>query len=255
MDSQEPPRAQRSRKRLTLTVVGVGLAVLVALGAVGYFVWFGGSAPPEVSLSDAVADTESTTTGGAPTPAGSSTAEGTWTVDPSLTAADGSPSFAGFRVEEELGQGIGHATAVGRTEDVTGTVVISGSTVESAEFTADLTTITSDRPRRDDKIQEALETGTHPEAEFVLTAPIELGTVPTEGESVSAEAKGELTVHGVTRDVTVDIEAELNDGVLAIVGTTDVVFADYDVAVPSSMIVISVEDHGVVELQMFLARQ
>jgi hypothetical protein len=38
------------------------------------------------------------------------------------------------------------------------------------------------------------------------------------------------------------------------VGTLDIVFADFGIEVPSGTIVISVEDHGVVEIQVFLTR-
>lgn len=35
-----------------------------------------------------------------------------------------------------------------------------------------------------------------------------------------------------------------------VVGSSDVVFADYGVDTPSSMIVMSTEDHGTIELQL-----
>ncbi|MCY3632325.1 MAG: hypothetical protein OXH29_06600 [bacterium] len=38
------------------------------------------------------------------------------------------------------------------------------------------------------------------------------------------------------------------------VGATEVVFADYDVSVPEVPIVLSAEDHGTVELQLFFTR-
>jgi hypothetical protein len=41
---------------------------------------------------------------------------------------------------------------------------------------------------------------------------------------------------------------------VTVVGTFDIVFADYGVEVPSAPIVLSVEDHGVVEIQLFLTR-
>lgn len=240
------------RRRRRLLVGGFTLATVALVGCAALWFLFGGEEPAEVSLEDAVGSSDSETTsmrGGDATDA-----TGTWNVDPSATAADGSVSFAGFRVEEELGQGIGHTTAVGRTETVAGSIVISGTTVESAEFTVGLTDIESDRPRRDERIQEALETGSHPEATFVLTEPIDLGTAPAEGESVSVEAVGDLTIHGVTKPVTFDLEAQLSGGVLVVVGSSDVVFADYGVETPSSMIVVSIEDHGSIEVQLPMRR-
>ena len=49
-----------------------------------------------------------------------------------------------------------------------------------------------------------------PTATFVLTEPIELGAVPADGEEVTATATGDLTLHGVTREVTIDLVARLD---------------------------------------------
>jgi hypothetical protein len=38
------------------------------------------------------------------------------------------------------------------------------------------------------------------------------------------------------------------------VGSTGVVFADFGVATPTSRAVISVEDHGIMEFQLFFTR-
>ena len=83
----------------------------------------------------------------------------------------------GYRAEEILfGQS---AEGAGRTEDLTGTMTIGGTTVESAEFTADLTTLKSDSENRDGQVQDRiLETSQFPEATFALTEPIDLATVP-----------------------------------------------------------------------------
>jgi len=66
-----------------------------------------------------------------------STAEldGTWAVDAEtgeFTLDDATGSFAGFRVDEELAR-IGAFTAVGRTGDVSGTLVIAEESVTSVD--------------------------------------------------------------------------------------------------------------------------
>jgi MinD superfamily P-loop ATPase len=63
-----------------------------------------------------------------------------------------------------------------------------------------------------------------------------------------------LTVHGVTNTVQIPLEAQLVNDVIVVVGSTDIVFADYDVEAPSAVIVLSVEDQGTVELQLFFTR-
>ncbi|MDQ3469796.1 MAG: YceI family protein [Actinomycetota bacterium] len=42
-----------------------------------------------------------------------------------------------------------------------------------------------------------------PGATFTLTAPIKFGAVPATAQPVTASATGDLTLHGVTRSVTI----------------------------------------------------
>jgi hypothetical protein len=42
------------------------------------------------------------------------------------------------------------------------------------------------------------------------------------------------------------------NGTVVVVGSTDIVFADYGVSVPRSAVVLSVDKHGVVEFQLLL---
>ncbi len=143
---------------------------------------------------------------------------------------------------------------MGRTPIVSGTFELDGSTLVAAEITADLSKIRTDRSRRDSKAKQALDTDNHPEATFTLAGPIDLGDLSGEGAEVEVSAPGTLTIKGVTNDVEVELAALLVSEIVTVVGTFDIVFADYGVEVPSAPIVLSVEDHGVVEIQLFLTR-
>ena len=60
-------------------------------------------------------------------------------------------SIVGYRIKETLfGQ---NATAVGRTNDITGSLVIDGTTVKCASFTVDMTKVSSDKSQRDNQFQ------------------------------------------------------------------------------------------------------
>ena len=247
----------------------VALVVLVGLGISWYL---GRDAPAEVTLEAAVSSVDEDPPGGAATGSASSgtstepastgaesvesPVEGTWTVDAESGGFDyesATGTFVGFRITEELSS-IGSTEAVGRTGDVTGSTTIEGTTLTAATFEADATTITTNETRRDDKVQEALETATFPTASFVLTEPVDLGEGAADGEAVNVTAAGELTLHGVSRPVQVALDAQLVDQTVVVVGSLDIVFADYGVEVPSSPIVVSVEDHGTVELQLLLTQ-
>ncbi len=116
-------------------------------------------------------------------------------------------SLAGYRVREVL-FGQSH-TAVGRTSQVTGGMVISGTQVTAADFTVDMGSIRSDQGSRDAQFRGfIMETADYPHASFRLTSPIQLGTIPPVGQRVSAPAAGDLTLRGVRRSVTFTVTAE-----------------------------------------------
>lgn len=180
---------------------------------------------------------------------------GAWTVDTTIGDIDfeqATGSFAGFRVDEELT--IGEVTAVGRTGEVSGFIQIGAGGLEAAEITVDMSTIESDRPLRDGRTRQALGTDQFPTATFVLTEPVALPADAADGAAFSLEAAGELTVKGVTNPAVFALDAQLVDDVIVVVGSTEVTFADYGVQAPSAPIVVSVEDHGIIEFQLLFTR-
>ena len=75
-------------------------------------------------------------------------------------------------------------------------------------MSADLATLQSDQSMRDGQLaRQGIQTDQFPTATFVLTEPIELGTLPAEGEEVTATAVGDLTLHGVTQSVSIPLGA------------------------------------------------
>ena len=177
---------------------------------------------------------------------------GIWTVDPDIGLfQDFTSTWVGYRIDEELGNGIGATTAVGRTPLVAATVVLAENVVVSVEVVADLRGLKSDRAWRDDKVLKALHVNQYPEARFVLGSPIPLVAGTTASEIT---VSGVLTVNGVAVDVETRLEATLVGDVLAVVGSLPVVLSDHGVEAPSAPIVVSVADSGVVEFQIFMTR-
>jgi polyisoprenoid-binding protein YceI len=223
------------------------VAVLVVAGGGLWYLFFRPAGPAPVSLGSSA---PSQAAG-----AGAGGIAGSWTVDPSVGSfSDFSGSFVGYRVKETLAS-IGATEAVGRTPGVTGSVAVDGTTITAAEITADLSGLKSDDDRRDGQLRrQALETGQFPTASFKLTAPVDLGSVPAEGATVDVTATGDLTLHGVTKSVQVPLQARLQGGVVTIAASLPITFADFSITPPSSMMVLSVEDHGVMELQLQLTK-
>jgi len=150
--------------------------------------------------------------------------DGTWKVS--------SGSTAGYRIKETLfGQS---NTAVGRTNAVTGSITIAGTTVTDGSFSVDLTQVSSDRSQRDGQFQgRIMDTASFPTATFKLTQPIQLSTLPANGVQVTAKATGDLAMHGVTKSVTFTVTAQRNGSTIQVQGAIPIVFADYSISNPS----------------------
>jgi polyisoprenoid-binding protein YceI len=222
----------------------IGLGVVILLPVVGTFLYLNvlRDDPPErLSLDDVPAQADGTTT-----TAGDSSADlaGPWSV--------GDGSVVGYRVSEQLfGQS---AEAVGRSESVAGSLTIDGTTVTDATFEVDMATFESGESQRDGQFRNRImEVDEFPTATFVLTEPIELGSLPADGEVVTASATGDLTLHGVTREVAIDLTSELTGATFAVSGSTTITFTDYGIDDPSGG-PASVGEEGELEVLLAFAR-
>ena len=224
-----------------LIVAGIAVIVVVAAAAAygGWYLFLRPAGPAGVSLAGL-------TLPASPAPG---SLDGTWTVNTSIgTGADS--SFVGYRVQEQLAS-IGANTAVGRTSGVSGTFTLQGASVTAASVTADLTGLTSDSAGRDGQLsRQGLQTATYPTATFVLGQPVDLGSLPPDGQVVTATATGQLTLHGQTRTVQVPLQVKRSGGVIAIAGSLPITFADYGIQPPTSFAVLSVAGNGTMELQL-----
>lgn len=243
--------SRSSGPRRFLAVVILAAVLAISAGVLYLFV----RATPSAVGLDGEQPTASTRPSSGGTGGAADELSGTWTVDASVGSfEDYSSSFVGYRVQEELA-GIGAATAVGRTPDVTGTLVVDEASITSVTVEANLTTLKSDNDLRDGQLaRQGLETSTYPTASFVLIEPIQLDQLPGEGEALSATASGELTIHGVTRTVQIPVDAERNGSVVTVVGSIEIVFSDYGMTSPQSMAVLSVDDSGIMEFQLHFTK-
>jgi polyisoprenoid-binding protein YceI len=206
-------------------VIGAVVVIVAAGVAAGAFYIFGGSSPPPPKLPTASSVASSQTAG---SPAG------TWRVVPAPS------TYVGYRVQELFAGETIHKDAVGRTGGV--------------QITANLAGLRSDRGPRDTYLHtHALETDTIPNATFALSAPNPLPTTPKVGTELQVPVTGTLTVHNVTRDITVTLTARWDGPTVDVVGTVPIKFADYGIEKPKTA-VVETEDHGSLELSLHFAR-
>ncbi len=197
----------------------------------------GGGTEVATDVTDAAA-TDATAADGTDSGSGEATgAEGTWSAT--------GESILRYRVTESIN---GFDTeGVGESNSITGALTIAGTSVTAADFTVDMATFTSDESRRDGQFEgRIMAVDEFPTATFVLTSPIELGSIPAEGEQITASATGDLTLRGTTQSVTFDVTAQLENGKIGVLGNIPVLFSDYGIPNPS-FATISTEDNGSLE--------
>ena len=276
MEDAEPKSWTRFIK---WAVLGVVVLVALVYGAIFIYANVINDSPDELDTDDLSAAIEATTstvptdTSAAPTTAVAETpAETTAPAATTATTAAPSPettessgelsydgewvptqeSEFGYRVDEVLA-GV-NVTAVGRSNEIAGAMTITGTQVTDLAVEVEVASITSDDSRRDGQFAgRIMETDQFPTATFVLTAPIELGSVPAVGEQITTTATGDLTLHGVTRNVTFDVTAEGNSERIGVLGNIPILFSDYDIDDPSFG-VVSTEDNGLLEFVLVFER-
>ncbi len=248
------------------------LAVLGVLGGYGYILFVKDDAPQAFDSGDLADALGATTTVEAIEPAATSPSSeaSTATTDaPAVATSAPSPatdgvdgvdgvwnitdeSELGYRVSEVLG-GI-DTEGAGRTNQVTGTLTLDGTQATAAEFTVQMATVTSDSTRRDGQFRNRImSTDEFPTSTFVLTSPIDFGTVPVEGEQITATATGDLTLRGVTRSVTFEVTAQWNGDRIGVLGSIPVLFSDYEIPDPSNGIA-TVKDNGLLEFVLVFTK-
>jgi hypothetical protein len=125
--------------------------------------------------------------------------DGVWNVGPG--------SIVGWRVQQViLGQ---QSPLVGRTNKVWGSLTVAGGLVTQGSFTADMASLTSSLSQTTRRT--VFDMSTYPTVRLVLTDPIALGPVPTDGTVERFPAVGNLTLHGVSHVVPFSAAAERSD--------------------------------------------
>lgn len=226
-----------SRTKILLAL----LVIAGLLGAVAVAFWVSRDSPEAIDITQAL-DTIETNED----EKGEFVLDGTWTVGTTKE------SFAGVRIDEEL-RGIGAITAVLRTPDVSGEATIIDGILTALSIAVDLTTLSSDDPRRDRNVTTALDLTGFPVATFTLDGTFDVASL-TDGAQVTLDAPGTLMINGVSQLVVATVTIDTSVAFIVAVAQIPVVFADFGVALPSAPIVLSLADNGLIETQLLFRR-
>ena len=234
------PTSRRGR-----VLAGLAAAAVVLAGgfAAVYVLFFTPDSKPRLTL------------GTAPSGSASSQAPASGTLAGRWVVASG--SVAGYRVREQLGFLPAPDDAVGRTSAITGGFAVdgaaSGSTfsVRDVSLTADLTKLQSDDGRRDRRLAGiGLQTAQFPTASFAASGPIAIPPSAVSGATETVPATGQLTIHGVTKAVTIPLQVRRDAGQIDIAGSLRFPFSQFGMTAPSVGGFVTVQSDPTLEFRV-----
>ncbi len=148
--------------------------------------------------------------------------------------------------ETFLNQNNRYAIAVGRTQQVNGEVRFDQANPRNSSvgtLTIDISTFTSDSPRRDNAIRDRwLESARYPLATFTPTTIEGLPDTYTSGEEVTLTITGDLTVRDVTRPATFTVTGAIDGETMRGVAETQIKMTDFGFDPPDIAGVLRAED-------------
>jgi polyisoprenoid-binding protein YceI len=211
----------------------VALIVVASAGAYVYYFSGARSAPKALALA-------SPSPAATPSPVSASGLAGKWTV--------ASGSDVEYRVKEQFAGQASEHEAVARDSSVSGSFTVAGDSagynVTGLQFSAQLTDLHSvdsvagfNVTQRDRIVQGTLSVSRYPTAGFSADSVAVPASV-TNGQAVTLSVPGKLTIHGVTRDATVQVTAQVSGDKINLGGSTSFLMTDFGITPPQVPITV-----------------
>lgn len=166
-----------------------------------------------------------------------------------------SDSQVGYRIKERIA--LKTFVTVGRSSEVTGSLKILDSQITQTNFEVDMKTFQSDSGGRDAQFNgRIMDTEKYPTANFVLTEPIILVEKPRNGLTVNNTATGNLTLRGITKEVTLSLTSTLENSVITVIGQLLIQFDEWKIPNPSvPLVFIYTEPNCILEFSLKFEKQ
>lgn len=229
-----------------LRSIGAALLAVTTLGACG------GAGVPDAFASGAASATPFAPPSTSPAV---SAAPSTAAVPGGLTFTVGTGSKAVVRVNEQLADRNLPSDAVLTSSKVSGefTLLPDGTFAPGSKIVVDLTSLASDNSLRDNTVRRTvLETQRYPQAMFVPTKTTGLPLPLAATGDLSFGIVGQMTVHGVTKDMTFDVTGKRTESDLQVAANVKPAFpfATFGMSQPRVFTVISIKDEIRLEVDL-----
>jgi polyisoprenoid-binding protein YceI len=180
--------------------------------------------------------------GAAPSGSAGASVDGVWSA--------GSGSIVGWRAQQVLvGQ---DSTLTGRTGKVWGSITISAGTVTRGSFSVDMAALTGDESQTTQ--HTVFDVNADPTATLVLTSPIPLGPIPSDGAVRRYATTGTLALHGVTRAVRFTVSAERAGTSIELLADITLPFGEWNISVQGVPFIADIQSPAVVEVLLHLTQ-
>jgi polyisoprenoid-binding protein YceI len=154
----------------------------------------------------------------------------------------------------KLGIQAGRIVVTGVTPGVSGELQLNFSQpdlLEAATFTVDMAGLRTDREPRDEWLQDyAIETNRFPEARFVATSANDLPASYTEGQEISFQLHGDLTIRDVTNPVTFEVTAVLSGDTIRGTAVRRMQMTDFGIDPPHFVNTLTVANDFRIEISL-----
>ena len=243
------------------------------MGVLGYVTVTGGSGEasvdaadraPTLSLDDADVTAEAATEEATMTEEATATEEAVATEEAAarrvLFRITPDASEARFTLEEDL-RAI-RTTVVGTTNQLAGDIIVDLQNPANSEvggIVINARTLVTDNTFRNSAIRGQILRSEDDRYEFIEFTPTALNGLPTEpvsnGETISFEIVGDLTIIEVTQPVTFSVSVTVSEDGSQLSGnaSTEILWADYNISIPSVPGVANITPEVTLELEFVAA--
>ena len=190
-------------------------------------------------------------------PAGGAAAAPPVQVPPTTHLEVGDGTVANYRATEQFVGVSFFSDAVGESSAVTGTMTVNpdGSIAPGAKFSFDLKSMKSNEDLRDNYVRtRTLEVDKFPTADFV---PKSISGIPHPIPGMGAsgfQLTGDLTIHGVTKEVTWNGISTFSPNLLSGRASTDINFDQFGLTKPKIGRLVAVGDKLTLEMVFKMKR-
>ena len=166
-------------------------------------------------------------------------------------------SHTGYKVTTNIFLA-GTQTIAARTTAVTGSAtvrLVSGrERLTAARFSADLRRATTGNALYDQQAADTFQTARYPTGVFVLVTPVNLPSATTLSRGTTITLAGKLTLHGVTKPVTVRARAIGNSKRFTVSGVIALRLSSYGIPLMSAGGLARTEDSATVDFKVIFVR-